>query len=315
MSETQNQPVRQIAPSHPEASGQPHAPQKNRRVKDEVGQLLLLTARLHTARGGAIEWKKILQACRDSLQCSGVLDQLPNGATMGPDELAALAGRITHCANFDDQCGNDDLAGGLSSNFKRQRCSALALHLHTAALAAHKSLQAGLFDHWPPTWVLDRSGRQHEANAGAREMTHVGERFGLMDDLLVLTDPGATRLLRKALLNASHDTHFVWQEHNDIKTSLLLRPLPDALHVAVTLVPDTPSVTELAPLLASDLDLTPRQSDLAAHLLADHTLTGAAHAMGISRNTANEHLAALLRKTGTPNRKSLLDLLRHSVNQ
>jgi DNA-binding CsgD family transcriptional regulator len=136
-----------------------------------------------------------------------------------------------------------------------------------------------------------------------------------MDDLLVLTDPDATRLLHKALLDASHDTRFVWQERSDIKTSLLLRPLPDALHVAVTLVPDAPCATELAPLLASQHHLTPRQSDLAAHLLADHTLTGAARAMGISRHTANEHLAALLRQTGTPNRQSLLALLRHSVNQ
>lgn len=315
MSEAQNTPVRQIALSRPKASGHPQIPQKDRRANDEVSPLLLLTARLHTARGCAIEWKQILQIFRDSLRCSGVLDQVPNGATLGPDELDALAGRVSHCANFDDRCGNDDLVGGLSSNFKQQRCSALALHLHTAALAARKSLQAGLFDHLPPTWVLDRSGRQHEANAAARELTHVGERFGLRDDRLVLTDPGTTRLLRKALLDASHDTRFVYQEPSDAKTSLLLRPLPDAQHVAVTLVPVAPCATELAPLLASQHNLTPRQSELAAHLLADHTLTGAARAMGISRNTANEHLAALLRQTGTPNRKALLTMLRHSVNQ
>jgi DNA-binding CsgD family transcriptional regulator len=163
--------------------------------------------------------------------------------------------------------------------------------------------------------VLDRSGRQHEANAAARELTHVGERFGLRDDLLVLTDLDATRLLHQALLDASHDTRFVWQERSDIKTSLLLRPMPDAQHVAVTLVPDAPCATELPALLASQHNLTPRQSDLAAHLLSDHTLTGAARTMGISRHTANEHLAALLRQTGAPNRKALLAMLRNSVNQ
>lgn len=315
MSEAQNTPVRQIAHSRPKASGPPKIPQKDRRLNDEVSPLLLLTARLHTARGCAVEWQQILQIFRDSFQCSSVLDQLPNGATLGPDDLATLAGRISHCADFDNLCGTDERVDGLSSNFKHQRCSALARHLHTAALAARKSLQAGLFDHLPPTWVLDRSGRQHEANAAARELTHVGERFGLRDERLVLTDPGTTRLAHKAVLDASHDTRFVYQEPSDAQTSLLLRPLPDALHVAVTLVPDAPCVTELAPLLASHLDLTPRQSDLAAHLLADHTLTGAARAMGISRNTANEHLAALLRQTGMPNRQSLLALLRHSAHQ
>lgn len=315
MSKPPSQSVRQIALSHPTVSGHPKTPQKNRRTSDEASRLLLLTARLHTTRGSAVDWQELLQACRDGFQCTGVLDQLPKGADIGPDELAALAGRINHCANFDDHCGNDDLVGSQSNNFKRQRCSALALHLHTAAVAAHKSLQAGLFDHLPPTWVLDRRGRQCEANASARELTRVGERFGLMDNLLVLSDPNASRLLRKALAEASHDTRFLWQERNDLETSLLLRPLPDGQHIAVTLVLDAPCATELAPLLASHFSLTPRQSDLAAHLLADHTLTGAARAMGISRHTANEHQAALLRQVGAADRKSLLAVLRRSVKQ
>jgi len=206
MSKPPSTPVRQVALTHPAASGQPKIPHKDRRTNDEASQLLLLTARLHTTRNDAIEWQQLLQACRDGLQCPGVLDQLPHGAPMGPDELAALAGRISHCANFDSQCANDALRDGPSSHAKRQRCSALALHLHTAALAARKSLQAGLFDHLPPTWVLDRSGRQHEANASARELTRVGERFALTDGLLVLTDPVVTRMLRKALLDRADNS-------------------------------------------------------------------------------------------------------------
>ena len=91
--------------------------------------------------------------------------------------------------------------------------------------------------------------------------------------------------------------------------------MPDGLHVAVTLVPNAPSVAVPGPLLARHLDLTPRQSELAAYLVADHTLAGAARAMGISRPTANEHLAALSRQVGATDRKSLLALLRHSIKQ
>ena len=239
---------------------------------------------------------------------------MPQGAGIGPDELAALAGRISHCANFGDVCGNYHLVDEQALNIRRRRCSALALHLHAAALAARKSLQAGLFEHLPPTWVLDRSGRLREANTSARELTRAGERFELRDGLLVLADPGSSRLLHKALLDASQNSRFLWQERDDLETSLLLRPLPDGLHVAVTLVPDAPSVAELASLLARHLDLTPRQSELAAYLVTDHTLAGAARAMGISRHTANEHLAALSEKVGSPDRKSLLAVLRHSVN-
>ena len=309
-----NQP-RQIALHPKPPSVQPAAPQTDHPGDDEVSQFLQLTARLHTTRGSAAEWDQLLQASRDSLQCPGVLDQLPKGVAMGPDELAALAGRINHCANFDGHCSHGAPLDSALSSFKRQRCSAFALHLHTAALATRKSLRAGLFDHLPPTWVLDRNGRQREANASARELTRAGERFGLMDGMLVLTDPGASRLLRKALLDARHDTRFMWQEHSNLETSLLLRPLPDGLHIAVTLVLEASGATELAPLLASHHGLTPRQGDLAAHLMADQTLTGAARAMGISRHTANEHLAALLRQTGTTDRKALLALLRHSVKQ
>ena len=315
MSKEPSKPVRIIGISHATATSQSHTTQKNRRTSDDASRLLQLTARLHTTRASAVDWQQLLQACRDGFQCPGVLDQLLEGTAIGPDELAALAGRISHCASFGDHCSNADLADSQSTDFKRQRCSAFALHLHTAALAARKSLQAGLFDHLPPTWILDRSGRQREANVSARELTRAGDRFGLRDGLLVLTDPSASRLLLKALTVVSQETRFLWQERHDLETSLLLRPLPDGLHIAVTLVQDAPGLAELAPLLASHFGLTPRQSDLAAHLLADHTLTSAAQAMGISRDTANEHLTALLRQVGAPDRKSLLPVLRRSVKQ
>ena len=307
--------VRMIGISQATVANHLKPPKQDHHTSDEASQLLQLTAHLHAARGIAADWPQLLQACRDGFQCAGGLDQLPHDAGIGPDELAALAGRISHCAHFGDACGNHHRVDDQALNIKRRRCSALALHLHTAALAARKALQAGLFEHLPPTWVLDRSGRLREANTGARELTRAGERFELRDGLLMLADPGTSRLLHKALLDASQNTRFVWQERHNLETSLLLRPLPDGQHIAVTLVPDAPSVAELASLLARHLGLTPRQSELAAYLVADHTLAGAARAMGISRPTANEHLAALSRQVGATDRKSLLALLRHSVKQ
>jgi hypothetical protein len=59
--------------------------------------------------------------------------------------------------------------------------------------------------------------------------------------------------------------------------------LPESVHIAVTALLDAPDLSEHATLLAQQLGLTPRQSDLAAHLLDDKSVAGAARAMGISR--------------------------------
>ena len=101
-----------------------------------------------------------------------------------------------------------------------------------------------------------------------------------------------------------------WKDLSGNELSFLLRAMPDSHHVSVTALLIAPSAVERAPLLAVQLGWTPRQSELAAHLPADQTLAGAARAMGISRHTANEHLAALPQRTGASDRKALLVMLR-----
>jgi DNA-binding NarL/FixJ family response regulator len=56
-----------------------------------------------------------------------------------------------------------------------------------------------------------------------------------------------------------------------------------------------------------------RQCELAAHLLTGKTLSDAARTMAISRQTANEHLDALLQRVGARDRKALMRILRRTV--
>jgi len=75
--------------------------------------------------------------------------------------LSALAGQLCHCATYGDDCGHDD-------ELKRQRCTAFEVHAHMAAASVHRANRAGLSDHLPTTWVVDRSAQVIEANAAAK---------------------------------------------------------------------------------------------------------------------------------------------------
>jgi DNA-binding CsgD family transcriptional regulator len=264
--------------------------------------LLHLAAELHAARGNPVLWRNTLLAVRDQMRCRSVFD-LAADAPLGPDDLAALAGRATHCATYCKDCG--DSAGSRPSY-----CADFAVHMHTAAYAVHKTLQAGLFEHLAPTWVVDRSAQVQEANLPARALVQGGDTLKVVEGRLELVGVGGARALRNALFKVDKSTQLAWNNGNNLSMSLLLRMLPDTNYVAVTALLDAPTPLERAPLLADQLGITLRQSELAAHLLADHTVADAARTMGISRRTANEHLAALQQRTGTVDRKALLALLR-----
>jgi DNA-binding CsgD family transcriptional regulator len=285
------------------ASGHSKHPYSQTNPIDEASDLLQLAGRLHTARGDPQAWFEVLTDCRDSFLSHGALEALPKANALTPDTLAALAGQLSHCASYGDGCGHQ-------VGFKRQRCAAFAVHMHTAAVSVHKANRASLFDHLPATWVLDRNAQVYEANAAAKALTHAGERVVLVGSKLELVGLGGSRALLKALAKVQTQAPLPWKDVNGKDVSFLLRALPDANQVTVTALLDAPSPLERAPLLAEQLGLTPRQSELAAHLLADQTLAGAARAMGISRHTANEHLLALEQRTGAPDRKALLVMLR-----
>lgn len=59
-------------------------------------------------------------------------------------------------------------------------------------------------------------------------------------------------------------------------------------------------------LSAAALGLTPRQRQLALHLLAGHSLAEAATRMGIARSTAKDHLGALFKLSATARQAELL---------
>jgi DNA-binding CsgD family transcriptional regulator len=270
---------------------------------DEAYVLLQLAGRLHSARGNSQVWSDVLTDYRLFSHCHGVLNTLPHVNVLTPDALSALAGQLSHCATYGDDCGHE-------VGDKRQRCAAFAVHVHTAAVSAHKANKSALFDHLPATWLLDRNAQVFEANAAAKALMQIGESVVLVEARLALAGPGGSRALLKALAKVQTQIRLPWKDLSGNDLSFLLHALPDTHHIAVTALLDAPSAVERAPLLAVQLGLTPRQSELAAHLLADQTLAGAARAMGISRHTANEHLAALAQRTGAPDRKALLVTLR-----
>lgn len=270
---------------------------------DSAPTLLQLAAQLHTAHADPQAWRDTLLAFQDCTQCHVAFERLSNMLPLGPDDLASVAGHLTHCATYSNAC-----AGGDKRH--RSNCAEFAVHMHMAALAAHKTRQAGIFDYLPPTWIIDSSGQVREANAAAQELTHCGERFALVGGCLKPMSPSGAILLRRALREAAEDARVFWNESDGSETTLLLRSLPALGMVAVTLQAERHGWVEVASMLAQHLGLTLRRSELGAHLLEGHTLAHAARVMGISRHTANEHLSALLLQAGAADRKSLLVLLR-----
>lgn len=285
------------------AAGEKPAADPSLPVADEAVLLLQLAAQLHLARGNREAWRQALLACRDWFGCAGILGQVADSPHLGPDELEALAGRLTHCAAHGNHCSDVE-------RIKNGRCTALAPHLHIAAAAAREALQASVFDHLAPTWIVDRGGRVLDANAAATALSRSGERFRVIDGRFTVVAPDGAALWRRALAEGKEETRISWLDGDAGEASLRMKALADSDGIAVTLRLESPGAAELAPVFAARLHLTARQSELAAHLLAGLTLVDTARAMGISRHTANEHLAAILRRTGAADRKGLLVLLR-----
>lgn len=272
-------------------------------------QVLQLTARLHAARNNAAAWRAVLEDCGEWLGCSGVWDLPHDGPTVDAGALEALAGRVSHCAI----CG--DCADGCAplNSVRRSRCAAFATHLHEAAAETRNAQRALLFDQLPPIWIVDRNARVVDSNASAKALAAAQAPVAVIDGMLGPDVPGGKLRLQRALATLEHETHFSWPDAHGNERTLHLRVMPGSAAIAITLIPEPPTAERLAPVLAQRLKLTLRQSELAAHLLTDKTLSAAARAMGISRHTAHEHLGALLQRLGVPDRRTLLMTLRRSV--
>jgi DNA-binding CsgD family transcriptional regulator len=273
---------------------------------DPVPQALRLAVGLYAARGDGAAWRAALKACRDWLGCAGVLDLPAAGQALDPDAMEALAGRVTHCAAYRAGACH----GTPCDPLQRARCAALAPHLHEAAEAARNALRASFFDQLACVWILDRSGHVQDSNASAKAIAAAGELLAVIDGALVPAVPGGGERLQRVLAELSEERYFSWPDRHDREATLRLRLLGSGTSIAATLLAEPAPSGQLACMLSKRFKLSARQGELAVHLLAGETLSEAARAMGISRDTANEHLGGLLRRVGAPDRKALFAMLR-----
>ncbi len=99
------------------------------------------------------------------------------------------------------------------------------------------------------------------------------------------------------------------------KVPLLVTPLVAAPSPAYAFLPKMlvrvldPAIAALSPLTRPLFRLTEREWELAALLVAGHSLESAASAMRISRNTARVHLQSVFAKTQTSRQMDLVRVL------
>lgn len=279
---------------------------------DDAVQLLNITARFHAARGDSVAWRTTLAACRDWFHCDGVLGKVvdSDSSDFGPDELDSLAGRVTHCATY----GIGACAHEPTNALKRLRCSALAPHLHEAANLARKDIQASVFNQLPATWILTRKGKIREANASARATTERADQFAAVEGYLSPVDAAGAKLLASTLPVVQTETPLTWSTPQG-EVNLIMRPLPNSDHVSATLACAPLSAAQIARILQTKFGLHTRQSELAAQLVEGLSLTDAARVMGITRNTANDHLSALTHRLGVAGRKELVLMFRRATQR
>ena len=270
-----------------------------------AGEALELTARLYTTRGESASLHNALRACAEWVGCSDVLTLCGGEPPLDPDALAALAGRVTHCAVY----GVCACSGRPDDAIRRARCAALAPHLHAAAQSLRNALRAQLFDQLPPTWLVNRAGRVQDSNASAKVVLSENAPLALHEGQLAPSVPGGGARLRAKLADLAQETRFSWPLPHGGEATLLLRPSEVGEQVVATLLPEPPTKQQLVDRMATYFKLTRRQSELAVKLFSGCTVTEAAREMGITRNTANEHLVGLMQRIGVSNRKALVEAL------
>ncbi len=276
---------------------------------DDAVQLLGMAARLHSARGNCAAWHKALADCRNWFQCDGVLSELVEG-DFGPEELEALAGRLTHCSNY----GLGACTRGAADLFKRHHCSALAPHIHEAAIGIRQEMLASVFGHLAATWILSRAGKILEANERAKAVTDQADRFAVSEGRLLPVDAAGAKLLKLTLATINAEVPLSWSDCQG-EVNLILRPLSYRNYVSASLDDEPPNTAQITSVLRESFGLHPRQSELAANLVEGLSLSETARVMGITRNTATDHLNALMHRVGVPDRKSLLVTLRRAIRR
>ena len=285
-----------------------NTPARGEPFASDAADFAHLAARLFAAEGEPAAWRSALEACEEWLGCTRITELRMEMPRLDPSAIESLAGGITHCAVYGSPaCGAGKLSAGCA------RGAALAPLLHAAAHSARNALRALVFDHLPPVWILDQEGRVQECNAPAKALRTPGAPVEVIDGWLVPAVPMGGERLRRCLTGLAAETCFSWPIVSGGESTLLLKPLATGGAISAQLLVGRGPTVHLASHLAQRLELTVRQSELAALLLDGLSLTDAARAMSISRNTANEHLSALLRRVKVADRKKLMTALRDVV--
>lgn len=301
--------------------------------------LLRIAGDLHAAALEPDRWPAAWQSVCDYFNCAEVLGRpLPAaaGQTAILAQIAARTAQAGTCVRTRaGACGKTD------DDPRLLACRALVPHLEMALAKTTTAVpdpQLLLLDALPfPVFICSQARRLHHANlAGQQELErknwlcrkdyrlqgvngssekHLADllaRVRLRQDQTPAASAGNSETPAVELLTQL-------RAGNGALADLRCRPITQGQTTAnylLRLLPHTADVADRRASfaeLAALLGLTPRQTELAQHLLAGATLVSAAKDMGIVRGTANELLKRLFIATDTTRQTELLTYLAHRL--
>lgn len=286
-------------------------------------QVLRIALMLHRASREPSTWDATLEALAEVLRCAEVFDVARRIREGGSDILGVLrelAENARHCTSTGlgacARCGDHD---------KRVTCAQLVEHLSYAVehtdegyLNGRRAVRfATLDDLEHPVIVIAEDLALVYANSAGRAILDEGGVLAQRAAKLRCVDLPDSHLQR-------HLANLSGQE-SDGRASIelasgrlrirRLNPSTDlpTLFLLILEVATHTRAKAMAPEARrealSALGLTPRQLELASHLLDGLTVSAAAKAMDISRATANDHLAKLFHRAGTRRQVELVSWL------
>lgn len=178
--------------------------------------------------------------------------------------------------------------------------------------------------------AIDAFGRPLSLSQRAEELLRDADGLGISGGYLTAQCPEEARLLQRAIRAAIDPSsgerpgRGVRISRNSGKSDLLVivshfppaldhlpRPVPAALVRLIELERRPEHLSEHSHLF----NLTPRETEVASALLEGHSIDSMAATLGMSRNTARNHLQALFQKTRTNRQSDLIRMLDRLARQ
>jgi DNA-binding CsgD family transcriptional regulator len=178
--------------------------------------------------------------------------------------------------------------------------------------------------------AIDAAGRPLSLSQRAEELLREAEGLTISGGQLTARIPKTAMLLRRAIRAAVDPSSAepmgtgVRIHRNSGKRDLLVvvspfppsldhlpRPRPAALVRLIELEMREENLSERSHLF----NLSPRETEVASALLEGHSIASMAAALGVSRNTARNHVQALFRKTSTNRQSDLMRVLDRIARQ